>query len=361
MNAIHANIFRAAARVELAEPQIMLDRLCEYFTEYGEVTRDAGRCRIDTPYGAAILRAEGNVLTLEAEGNDETNFAYVKLAMAEHILALAAPQGPEIIWTGHGEAGTPLPYFREMTVISARMLTPHMRRITLQGHDLQRFATGGYHVRLLFPPKGTAPVWPVTGADGRPQWPDEASRPAVRIYTMRRIDTATGKVEIDMVLHDGADGPGARFAANARAGDIVGMLGPGGGSYEPADRYLIAGDETALPAIARMLEELPETAEADIFIEIADEAERQALRSRAKTRITWLFRDGAVAGSTALLRDAIAAHRPVQSDQRLFVWAGCEYDTFRAIKQTITQDWRLPKGDHLAVSYWRAHSTPCPG
>src|SRR4051794_2715006 len=66
-------------------------------------------------------------------------------------------------------AGTPLPYFREMRVVGATNVTPRMRRVRLKGRDLARFAIGGMHVRLSFPPKpGIVPQWPVTGEDGRP-------------------------------------------------------------------------------------------------------------------------------------------------------------------------------------------------
>jgi NADPH-dependent ferric siderophore reductase len=81
---------------------------------------------------------------------------------------------------------------------------------------------------------------------------------ATRYYTIRRIDAAAGWVDIDFVLYE-APGPAGDFALSARIGDICGMSGPCGLGIKPAGRYLLAGDETALPAIAGIAERLPST------------------------------------------------------------------------------------------------------
>ncbi|CAH1650884.1 Fe(3+)-hydroxamate ABC transporter permease FhuB [Hyphomicrobiales bacterium] len=78
---------------------------------------------------------------------------------------------------------------------------------------------------------------------------------ARRVYTIRAIDHARKELAIDVVLHD--DSVGSNWARNAEPGDRAGLLGPGGGDVIPADWYLLCGDETALPAIARIAAELP--------------------------------------------------------------------------------------------------------
>ena len=141
----------ASARVALAAPQAAMTTLCARFSEFGDVRIDGCRGRIDTVFGTAHLRADACCLCLRAEGADETALAYVKLSLAEHLLGLSEGEQPRIVWAGDGAAGTPLPYFREMTVMAARQVTPRMRRVTLAGDDLARFARGGHHVRLLLP------------------------------------------------------------------------------------------------------------------------------------------------------------------------------------------------------------------
>ncbi|MCE3544330.1 siderophore-interacting protein, partial [Escherichia coli] len=98
--------------------------------------------------------------------------------------------------------------------------------------------------------------WPTMGRDGRPVWPEGDDALIARVYTIRTIDIERGEVDIDMVVHPGNDTPGSTWALNAKPGGIVGMTGPGGGSVEDAGRYLLVGDETALPAIGRILETL---------------------------------------------------------------------------------------------------------
>ncbi|MBE0694218.1 MAG: siderophore-interacting protein [Aquamicrobium sp.] len=135
------------------------------------------------------------------------------------------------------------------------------------------------------------------------------------------------------------------------------MLGPGGGSVAPAARYLLAGDETALPAIARLLETLPAQARGLALIEVADVAEEQAIANRTAIEVRWLHRDGAAPGTTTLLPDAITAlPAPAQGDD-LFVWASCEFCAFKAIRAHVRKQWKLAKENHLVTSYWRRGSS----
>lgn len=346
--------FSASTEVRLLSPEPVMLRLCAHFREFGEVTVNGPCSRIETGFGIAGLEACKGCLRISAEGKDEAALAYVKLALAEHLLNFALEEQPEIVWQGDGAAGSPLPYFREMHVVRVADVTPRMRRITLAGNDLRRFSSGGMHVRLLFPKaRGSSPVWPTTGADGRPSWPVGDDRPEIRIYTIRTIDVAKGEVDIDFVLHEGEHMPGARFAAEAKPGDVVGMTGPGGGGFASADWYLLAGDETALPAISRILEQLPGTAKAVVRIEVADEAERQQLRSAADLDLQWLCRNGSPAGQTDALAKAVRAEELPSDGRSIFVWAGCEHASFRQIRSYLRQERNLAREQHLVVAYWR--------
>lgn len=346
--------FTASTEVKLASPEPVMLRLCAHFREFGEVTVSGACSRIETGFGIAGLEACKGCLKISAQGSDEAALAYVKLALAEHLLNFAIDEEPEIIWRCDVAVGSPLPYFREMRVVRIADVTPRMRRITLAGNDLRRFASGGMHVRLLFPKqRDKTPVWPTTGADGRPSWPDGEQRPEIRIYTIRSLDAAKGEADIDFVLHEGEHMPGARFAAEARPGDVVGMTGPGGGGIVPADWYLLAGDETALPAIGRILEELPAGAKAVVRIEVADEAERQDLRSSAGIDLQWLYRNGSAAGTTDALAQAVRDVALPADGRSIFVWAGCEHAAFRQIRTYLRQERNLSRDQHLVVAYWR--------
>lgn len=352
----------ASARIVLPDPHAMLARLCDHLTDHLLLERFDGGASFSCEFGSGRAEASGEALTFTAESLDDTGLSFLKLILAEHVLAFSGADTPLIRWRGDAKAGQPLPYFREMQVRSVGNVTPRMRRVVLGGTDLGRFATGGMHVRLLFPPEGGGPPqWPVMGEDGRPQWPEESAKPVARIYTIRHIDTDRGEVTVDMVLHGDPDGhahgehgPGAHFAQHAQPGDVVGMTGPGGGSIGEAQRYIMLGDETALPAIARLLEQMPASAEVSAFVEVADAAEVQSLTSASRLALHWLSRDGAPAGSDAPLERAVRSHPWLRDGgDAPLVWAGCEHAQARAIRRFLKKEMALAREKCHSVTYWR--------
>lgn len=359
-----ASPLTARCDITCSEPSVLMGKLHDYFAEFGCVHLSGQTCSIETGFGLARLECGRRSLHLEASGADETALAYVKLAMAEQLLTICAGMGatPEISWTGDGAAGQPLPYFREMRVVHAHSITPRMRRVRLAGSSLSRFAQGGLHVQLFFPgtPFG-GPIWPVMGRDGRPMWPTGRKAPPARTYTIRNIDVSRGEADIDFVLHDGDDTPGATFASRAVPGDIVGMAGPVGGTIACADTYLLLGDETALPAIGRILEMLPNTAHATVIVEVADEGERQVLGSVADIDLRWLFRDGREPGTTTVLCDAVRPLRKPIGSERYFAWAACEQKASREIRRHMRHVMGLTRAEHLCAAYWRRDIETCDG
>ncbi len=194
---------------------------------------------------------------------------------------------------------------RRLSVIRAETLTPHMRRVVLGGEALEGFvsAAADDHVKLFLPAPGQdEPVLPTLGPNG-PVFSDGAIRPIARDYTVRFFDPAKNELTIDFLLH--GDGPAASWAARARLGQVVGIGGPRGSLLAPGDYdcYLLAGDQSALPAIGRRLEELPTGTRAIVIVEIADEAEQRYLPSAASLSITWLSRRGGAEPMLGALRD----------------------------------------------------------
>ena len=339
----------AEATVALAAPLDVMAKLREHFIEHGEISGEAAHWSVAFDIGVAEAIADAGAVRFRVRAADATSLAYLQWGVAEHVQEFAPGETPEIVWSGGVRPGAPLPYFREMRVVRSMEITPRMRRLTLTGSDLGRFTHDGMHVRLLLAPRrDVRPVWPVMAADGRQAWPD-GPRPVPRVYTIRRIDVAAGEVDIDFVLHEGEDTPGATFALEAVPGDIVGMTGPGGGGLPSAERYVLAGDETALPAIGRMLEEIPAGREVIAIVEIAGDAERQELPSRAAVDLRWLSRNGRPAGTTTLLQDAIDA---LDLTDPGFVWVGCEHAAARTIRGRLRRQ-GLSRRDWLVAAYWR--------
>lgn len=241
--------------------------------------------------------------------------------------------------------------FRVLDVLRVADVTPRMRRVTLGGPELEAFGDGP-NVKILVPPAGVAePQWPMRGADGGAVWPPDPLRPTVRTYTLRRNDPQAREIDIDFVLHD--HGVAARWAAAATPGHSrLGVGLPGGLSVRDADWYLIAGDESALPAIGRILERLPRDARGQALIEIANAEERQPLPTPDGVAVTWLDRRGAEAGTTDLLEQAVRGI-DVPSTGTRFAWAAGESSAIC----TIRKHWRASYGlDHrssLAFGYWK--------
>lgn len=341
----------AEASIPLADPALLLDRLGEHLAEHGVVlVQDGTGTAAIFPFGTARLRTSDGLLHLRAEAADLQDLHDVRAALAAHVKEFAAPEKPDIVWTGDGAALRTPPDFRLLRVIAVRTVTPYMRRITFAVPEPARFANdANLHVRLLFPARDDALEWPSLGRDGLVRWPDR-NRLASRRYTIRRHDLRKGTIEIDFVLHTDA-GPGSGFAARARQGDRIGMLGPGGGSA-PLDRdwYLLAGDETALPAIARILEMLPAKARGVAVIEVASSLERQTLTHPASVELRWILRDRAAPG--AFVDDVRSVPIP-RTGGTTFAWVGCEVEDFRILRGHLRAQSTPGKAHQLVVAYWR--------
>jgi NADPH-dependent ferric siderophore reductase len=148
---------------------------------------------------------------------------------------------------------------RLLQVREVSRLTPKMVRVVVGGEALAGFISAAHddHVKLFFPQPGhDKPVLPTPTPNG-PVYPEGAPRPAARDYTPRRYDATANALTIDFVLH--GVGPATTWAAQARPGQFLGVGGPRGSFIVPDDFdwYLLAGDETAIPAIGRRLQELP--------------------------------------------------------------------------------------------------------
>jgi NADPH-dependent ferric siderophore reductase len=237
-----------------------------------------------------------------------------------------------------------------LTVASVADVTASVRRIVLTGTP-EAAAAAGPTVNLLVPRVGDAdPAWPAVARDGRIVWPTGSHGVHLRSYTARRQDPATGEVEIDFVLH--GDGPAAAWAAAAGPGARLGVAGSGPLGHRPAALLLLAGDETALPAITRILGEAAPDTRGLALVEVADAGEEQPLAAPDRVDVRWLHRDGVAPGESTLLVDAVAALERVTGED-LFAWVAAESAVVRAIRADLRGRWGLGRAQHHAIGYWR--------
>ncbi|MDH4571459.1 hypothetical protein CUR86_02585 [Salinicola acroporae] len=149
-------------------------------------------------------------LHLEAEADARDGLETLRGIIEHYVSLFAGENALPLHWHGDVVAAPTFANFREMRVVRVEELSPSIRRLTLSGENLARFDhPQEWHVRLHFPPVGIdRPQWPRPTAEGGTQWPPEDRRAEIRYYTIRRLDVASGEVEIDFLLHE-APGPGA--------------------------------------------------------------------------------------------------------------------------------------------------------
>ena len=253
---------------------------------------------------------------------------------------------------------------RVLDVLRVSDVTPGMRRVTLggpglaahtadTGYPVQAFRSDGFDDEfkiILKHPDADVVVAP-TQADGVLNWPMDNPLLVARTYTVRRWDPAAGEIDVDVVRHD--SGPAGRWAQTVEPGEQVQIAGPKASSGQPegADWILAAGDETALPAIGRWLENWPHGVPGQIFIEVAEQSHRQQLTQPDGVQLTWLVRDGAPAGTTSLLHDAVRA--APWWEGRVFVWLAGESLTLAPIRRWLRHEKQLPKAQLDVTGYWR--------
>ncbi|QUS37062.1 siderophore-interacting protein [Falsirhodobacter algicola] len=218
---------------------------------------------------------------------------------------------------------------RSLSVLEAGHLTPHMIRLTLGGPELEGFHSAGFddHVKLFVPVPGGETV--------------------MRDYTPRRHEG--DHLVIDVVDHPG--GPVADWARGLRPGDRVEIGGPRGSKVigGPIAAWLLIGDETALPAIGRRIEESPADTPVTALIAVPGPADEQALTGAAPLDLRWVHRPADAGADPAPL---LAALEGVDPAPGTFVWIAAEAGVTRALRAALEAR-GVPKTWIAASGYWQ--------
>jgi NADPH-dependent ferric siderophore reductase len=223
-----------------------------------------------------------------------------------------------------------------------------MVRVVFSGEELQGFTSLGFddHVRLFFS-AGEGPS-PGTPADDRALPTPFVSRD----FTPHRFDAEASELSIDFYLHDA--GPASNWARTVRAGQRLSIGGPRSSSIisiQGIDTNVFVGDETALPAIGRRLEELPDQASVLVILQVEDGSKDYPLPSRPGIDVQFVDKD---AGADSPGRAIISYMRtaPIPSRQ-CFTWVACESRTARAIRRYLVEERAHDKRWIKAAGYWQ--------
>lgn len=225
---------------------------------------------------------------------------------------------------------------RMLTVEAIDRLTPRMLRIHFSADDLKDFvsALADDHIKLFFP----------SGDKGGAE-----SETCMRDFTPRNFDTKQGKLVVDFALHE--NGPATAWASAAKVGDTLQIGGPRGSAVIPDDFdwYVLIGDETALPAIGRRVEELRPGVPVTTIAVIASPEETQTFETKAAWTQSWCVRDGK-SDDAALLRTALEAH--ILPPGEGFVWIAAEANVARSLRNYLMQERQHPREWIKAAGYW---------
>ncbi len=242
------------------------------------------------------------------------------------------------------------PRFRRVSVRRVEPVSPRLVRITFAGSELDGLtvAEPAASVRLLLREPGdidlVMPSW--TGnefllADGR--------RPTIRTFTPRRVDGEALELDVEAVLH--GDGAASRWAAAAEPGEPIAISGPGRGYTidRGAPAFLLAGDETAIPAISQLLESLPTETPVQVHIEIARPNARLSLPNHPRATVEWHDLPPSARPGDAL----VAAVHSADMASNTRVWVAGEAAAVQRIRRHLGDVRAMPRALTTIRGYWK--------
>jgi len=245
-------------------------------------------------------------------------------------------------------------------VQQVEQLTPQLTRVVVSG-DLQNWkaAIPGGHFKVFVPGGGAR-----TAADGAAAGGAAAGGPGdqgeeewvIRTYTARECDPDGGLLTIDFAIH--AEGPATQWAKVAKPGDklqISGLSRPGYAPSEGSTSTLFIADQSALPAVAAIVEALPAGYRARALIEIPSEAEKLELTSDAELRIEWILESAVPCERlvAAALADEVTASGAGQAESGVEYWVGCEADAMREIRRHLVHERGIAPSSLYTRAYWK--------
>lgn len=299
------------------------------------------------------LRASVDELAVSICCEDRAALNAMRYSVTSLIDFNARAAAPVITWRGDEVGETLPPDLRLFVVSSTEMITPKMRRIWFSGPDVGRYDTLEHlHARLLFKRgRGVPEAWPHMTDTGRIRWPGGKAELDTRVYTVRRVDRAAGRLAVDFFLGDHS-GPATTWAREAAPGDGVGFIGPAAHGQLRAQFQVFVADETGLPGVLRCLEALPPETCGVALLEVDGPEDRQEVAPPAGMVLRWLYRNGAAPGTTQLLEQAFAEIDWPEDPTTAGFWCGAERQTFVPLWRAVRAR-GLPSGQIVAFAHWR--------
>lgn len=245
-----------------------------------------------------------------------------------------------------------------LTVTGTTWITPALKRIHFRSDDLSAFAGSEHtdrYVKIVFPKPGVTYPQPLDIRALRGAIPPE-DMPDVRTYTALFPDVVAGTVSIDFVIH-GDEGIAGPWAARAEPGDTLLVNGPGG-AYRPApdaDWHLLAGDESALPAVSAALAALGPGSVARVVVQLGERGQEPTLPAPdgVDAHVTFVYRSSPDGGR---ILPALEALVWLPGRVHAFVHGEAQ-EVMHEIRPFLLKDRALPRPDVSVSGYWRRGRT----
>ena len=249
------------------------------------------------------------------------------------------------------------PRFRIVSLLQRAPITPRLVRCTFGGEDLAGFPAPdpAASVRVLFPAPGTTelvmPEWngnefllPGPGSGGGTRL-----RPFIRTLTPRFSRSDPAELDVDVVLH--GRGVASSWVEGAQLGAPAAVSGPGRGYTIAPDAppHLLAGDESAIPAMSQLLEILPASTPVVVHVEIGDSVARHALPPHPRADVRWHELPARAPPGDAL----VAAVEAAAIDDDLRVWAAGEAAAMQRIRRHLFEARGVPRARTTIRGYWK--------
>jgi NADPH-dependent ferric siderophore reductase len=251
----------------------------------------------------------------------------------------------------------PAPLYVNARVCNIKDITSHLRRISVQQQLLKEIGSlaPGAHFKVLIPAiKGEQAILPDLSS-GRPYWADQNNKPVIRTYTVRNLDRVNGILDVEFVLH-GDIGSASAWAAEASINDHLGLgIKKPAKMHQWADWYLFAGDETATPAIAALLESLPPETKGMAFLEADSPSEIFTINTKSTVEVHWLTREGKLPEHSGKLVNAIKdVVVPDAAHYSKYAWIAGEHGIVKAMKKYISEQLGFDREELHTTVYWTA-------
>ena len=325
--------FQAEAPVAIAFE--MLDRMLRDQAEQHGLALHSGHGRstwVTLGQGEYGARRQGDGAVVFARADSPDWRFTLKEAATFHVVGRGCVTAQALSWTGPDQVGAYPPNFSLGRVAWVRPLGPDFLRMRIEARDIARLGRDMIHFRIVLPQAEGMTEWPRLSDTGQAVWPQDLHRPA---YTVSAIDVDAGWLETDIFVHDG--GRICDFASRTRPGTELGVMGPGGGGVPLAASLLIGGDETAYPALSRIIAAQAPDAQIDCHLFGTADYPFPAHPGLRLTR------------SPAGEADLAETLTEIRAEK---VWIATEKARLQPLKQAILR--QIPKDRAHLAAYWNA-------